>query len=36
VLGTDYSATYTADGAKVLITDLKGTLVSPVTVTLMR
>jgi hypothetical protein len=33
VLGTDFSAAYTADGTKVLITDLTGTLVSPVTVT---
>lgn len=33
VLGTDFSASYTSDGTKVLITDLKGTLVSPVTVT---
>lgn len=33
VLGTDYSASYTADGSKVLIKDLKGTLVSPLAVT---
>ncbi len=33
ILGTDYSAVYTTDGAKVLITDLKGALASPVNVT---
>lgn len=31
-LGTDFTASYTADGSKVLITDLKNALVSPVTV----
>lgn len=33
VLGTDYSVEYTPDGSKVLIKDLTGTLVSPVSVT---
>jgi uncharacterized protein len=33
VLGTDFTASYTADGKKVQIKDLKGTLVSPVAVT---
>ncbi|MGE5631709.1 MAG: phage tail sheath family protein [Caulobacteraceae bacterium] len=33
VLGTDFSVEYTPDGSKVLIKDLKGTLVSPVDVT---
>lgn len=32
ILGTDFSVEYTSDGAQVLITDLKGTLTSPVTV----
>lgn len=32
-LNTDFSATYSIDGSKVIIKDLKGTLVSPVTVT---
>jgi len=33
VAGVDFSASYSTDGTKVLIKDLKGTLVSPVTVT---
>lgn len=33
VLGTDFTAQYTADGTKVQIRDLTGALVSPVTVT---
>lgn len=33
VKGTDFTAVYTPDGSQVFITDLKGTLVSPVTVT---
>ena len=33
ILGTDFSASYTTDGSKVLVKDLKDTLVSPVTVT---
>lgn len=33
VRGTDYTAAYTTDGSKVLITDLTGAIVSPVTVT---
>lgn len=33
VAGTDFSASYTTNGTKVLVKDLKGTLVSPVTVT---
>lgn len=31
-LGVDFSVEYTADGTKVIVKDLKGTLVSPVTV----
>lgn len=33
VRGTDYTAAYTPDGSKVLITDLTGAMVSPVAVT---
>jgi Phage tail sheath protein FI len=33
VKGTDYTAVYTTNGSQVLITDLKGTLASPITVT---
>lgn len=32
-LGTDFSASYTSDGSKVLVKDLKGTLVSPIAIT---